>query len=449
LPPRPRVILQTKLKVNAPGDVYEREAERISKQVVRLPDPRLQRASGERVQTKRVQADVSGETVAPPIVNEVLQSPGQALDPSTREFMESRFGADFGRVRVHTDSLAGESARSVNALAFTAGEHVVFGHGQYAPVTEAGRSLLAHELTHTLQQGAAQPPARGHAGLTAARHGPPVIQRKDDKSGLKKVSFKYGDVYKEVKSRNPDLAELITPESISGQKEPPLVKGGPAKNGEEHVWGVWITPMPAGSGISSTTDGGKMSKKVGKLTRVTHIIKIQWVFPLYIDPELAKQATSEKAAYLLSLTEPLYHELLHARLMMERSPEWAGQRTTLFYGYEEIIKAAKSPVVAKERDEVRSQVGRMIFMNATKPSNDQILAALKEMIDFVAHEKYDAQTEFGAFGKQATNAKIAEEYAKTVAQRVKRNVTVGREAWDKEIKTLEHLLVKFYDPKNP
>jgi hypothetical protein len=74
------------------------------------------------------------------------------LDAVTRAFMQMRFGRDFDRVRVHTDSKAAESARTVNALAYTVGPRVVFGVGQYAPHTAPGRALIAHELTHVLQQ---------------------------------------------------------------------------------------------------------------------------------------------------------------------------------------------------------------------------------------------------------------------------------------------------------
>lgn len=88
----------------------------------------------------------------PPIVNEVLNSPGQPLDAATSTFMGSRFGHDFTGVRVHTDSRAADSARSVNALAYTVGQNVVFGTSQYAPNTHAGKQLLAHELTHVVQQ---------------------------------------------------------------------------------------------------------------------------------------------------------------------------------------------------------------------------------------------------------------------------------------------------------
>ena len=93
----------------------------------------------------------SGNTV-PPIVNAVLQSSGQPLDADTRAFMEMRFARDFGRVRVHTNAQANESARAVNALAYTVGHDVVFGIGRYSPQTNEGRRLMAHELTHVVQQ---------------------------------------------------------------------------------------------------------------------------------------------------------------------------------------------------------------------------------------------------------------------------------------------------------
>lgn len=88
----------------------------------------------------------------PPIVPEVLRSSGQQLDRQTRTFMEPRFGHDFSDVRIHTDSQAARSANEVNALAYTVGRHIVFRENQYRPGTEAGDRLLAHELTHTIQQ---------------------------------------------------------------------------------------------------------------------------------------------------------------------------------------------------------------------------------------------------------------------------------------------------------
>lgn len=94
------------------------------------------------------------EAPAPDLVHQVLDSPGRPLDEATRAFMEPRFGRDFGAVRIHADDQAARSAQSVDARAYTVDHHVVFGHGAYEPASEAGRQLLAHELTHVVQQGA-------------------------------------------------------------------------------------------------------------------------------------------------------------------------------------------------------------------------------------------------------------------------------------------------------
>jgi len=97
-------------------------------------------------------APTGPSTTVPSIVHEVLGSPGQSLDARTRTYMEPRFGHDFSHVRVHTDARAAESARAVNALAYTVGRDVVFGAEQYAPQKSLGKRLLAHELTHVVQQ---------------------------------------------------------------------------------------------------------------------------------------------------------------------------------------------------------------------------------------------------------------------------------------------------------
>ena len=104
------------------------------------------------LQRYRVEGAVA--RTAPPIVNDVLSSPGHALDSRARALFEPRFGHDFSRVRVHTDARAAESAQAVNASAYTVGRNVVFATGQYAPESSSGRQLLAHELTHVVQQSA-------------------------------------------------------------------------------------------------------------------------------------------------------------------------------------------------------------------------------------------------------------------------------------------------------
>ena len=153
--------LQTKLRINEAGDQYEQEADRVAEQIMRMP---VLGSKGEKSSSvfPLIQRREVGEGIAnmeaPSLVNNVLTSSGQPLDAATQAYFETRFGHDFSKVRVHTDERAAESAHTVSALAYTVGRDVVFGAGQYAPQTTAGRHLIAHELAHVVQQ---------HAGATA------------------------------------------------------------------------------------------------------------------------------------------------------------------------------------------------------------------------------------------------------------------------------------------
>ena len=98
------------------------------------------------------QATAAGPATAPPIVHDVLRSAGRPLEPGLRDEMEARFGHDFSRVRVHTDARAAESARAVDALAYTVGPEIVFDDGRYSADTTEGKCLLTHELAHVVQQ---------------------------------------------------------------------------------------------------------------------------------------------------------------------------------------------------------------------------------------------------------------------------------------------------------
>ena len=109
-----------------------------------------------RLIVQRRAADSAAPAAAPESVHRTLSSPGRPLDAGTRDFMESRLGHDFSRVRIHTDSLAGESARDISAHAYTAGSDIAFAPGKYQPDSHSGRHLLAHELAHTIQQGGLQ-----------------------------------------------------------------------------------------------------------------------------------------------------------------------------------------------------------------------------------------------------------------------------------------------------
>jgi Domain of unknown function (DUF4157)/Lysine-specific metallo-endopeptidase len=175
--------LQAKLRIGQPGDVYEQEADRVADAVMRMPEPGVQRQvepeeeEEEKLQSKPLAGQIiplvqlqeepeeeeEGETiqtkplagqnfeVAPGVENNINanRGSGQPLSANERSFFEPRFGRDFSQVRVHTDAKA---ARMVNAQAFTIGQNIVFGESQYMPNSTRGRKLLAHELTHVIQQ---------------------------------------------------------------------------------------------------------------------------------------------------------------------------------------------------------------------------------------------------------------------------------------------------------
>lgn len=175
-----RGVLQAKLTVNQPGDVFEREADRVANAVMSMSSlsskqqpiasnsgPAVQRAcacgksAGESGPCEeclqRSAASPAQSAVAPAIVHDVLQSPGRPLDAATRSFMEPRLDHDFRQVRIHTSAEAAASARGLNALAYTHGNNIAFAEGQYSPRTHSGQHLLAHELAHVIQQSGSNP----------------------------------------------------------------------------------------------------------------------------------------------------------------------------------------------------------------------------------------------------------------------------------------------------
>lgn len=196
-------VIQAKLRIGQLGDIYEQEADRVAEQVMRMPEPPLQRQAEEEeeeeeliqttplaeqitplvqrqaepeeeeeeiqmvqrqiegekegeLQIKEIPGQTSGVTPNPEARINAIRGGGQPLPASTRAFFEPRFGYDFSQVRIHTDARAAETARTLNARAFTVGQDVVFGAGQYSPRTAEGRKLLAHEITHVVQQGDAE-----------------------------------------------------------------------------------------------------------------------------------------------------------------------------------------------------------------------------------------------------------------------------------------------------
>jgi hypothetical protein len=187
--------IQSKLRIGASDDPLEREADKAAD---RVDAPGLDAVAGQissnvsggvqrkcdcdgscpkcqeeesafkMLQKKSTVVGTDTGTPAPPSVDRVLRSAGRPLDPSTQTFMEQRFSHDFSQVRVHAGEQAGQSAKEIDAQAYTVGANIVFAHGQYAPSQPSGRRLIAHELTHVVQQ-------------TAGTVPPSLVQRKSVK----------------------------------------------------------------------------------------------------------------------------------------------------------------------------------------------------------------------------------------------------------------------------
>jgi hypothetical protein len=163
--------VQTKLTINTPGDKFEQEADIMAERFVQMDSKASLKAStpitpvvqrkcshcDEDEKKQQVQRKESA-TSHPQVNNSMhgylngLHNSGTSLSQQARRYFEPRFGYDFSKVRIHTDANAAKSARSINALAYTSANHIVFGNGQYNPQTNTGKKLLGHELTHVIQQ---------------------------------------------------------------------------------------------------------------------------------------------------------------------------------------------------------------------------------------------------------------------------------------------------------
>jgi hypothetical protein len=144
--------VQRKLAIGASSDVHERQADEAADKVMRMAEPASTPSAAPAPAAADGHRVGPGMPQAPAIVQDVLQAPGQPLDVSDQRFFARRFGHDFSAVRIHADKRAAVSARSVSAEAYAVGSQIVFAEGRYAPGTQAGRRLLAHELAHVVQQ---------------------------------------------------------------------------------------------------------------------------------------------------------------------------------------------------------------------------------------------------------------------------------------------------------
>jgi hypothetical protein len=246
-------VLQTKLVVGPPGDRYEQEADRVAEQVMRMPvqpvhkETEITPLSGNLAQRdcedceeeleERLEQGMATPirrksfAGAPPEVPpetenrlKTVQQGGQPLPGSVRSFFEHRLNSDFSFVRIHTDASTAITAKSLRAHAFTVGKDIVFAPGQYAPGTIQGKHLLAHELTHVVQQLGNTPVTRQATphGSFGIKNGQPAnLPRSPENSSIIR------------KPAGTDLVSDTPPSAISRLATPSTVMRAPEDEAEK------------------------------------------------------------------------------------------------------------------------------------------------------------------------------------------------------------------------
>lgn len=180
----------------------EEESEQVNRQPVKDEEKKIQRQPEEEEPVQAKAASRPAPSITPKVAANIhaMKGSGQPLPEATRAAFEPRFGYDFSHVRVHTDTPATESAAAIKARAFTVGSDIAFGAGEYAPESAAGQKLLAHELTHVVQQDGQMATLRSK-GIDVQKTGRPMVQAGFFGSlwkGIKKVGKAIGKGAKAV-----------------------------------------------------------------------------------------------------------------------------------------------------------------------------------------------------------------------------------------------------------
>jgi hypothetical protein len=206
----------------------------------------------------RQAAEGDGLSTSPPIVHDVLISPGQPLDRETRSSFEARFGHDFSKVRVHTDDRAARSAHAVNAMAYTVGHNVVFASGQYKPRTVSGKSLLAHELTHVVQQHG----QTSGSPLCIGNASDPSEQQAEKVAGDLGLGLNHGSHRLDAGART--APQLMRKLSVLNPADPiPNPDGKGLKQTNAETVEGYLKTMAEGSGVTVDRTSGEISVSTG------------------------------------------------------------------------------------------------------------------------------------------------------------------------------------------
>jgi len=373
--------IQTKLTVNQPGDRYEQEADQMAEQVMRMPELTFSRSEElqgqslkveekdkettqiKKLHRKPIEHDEEEEEIlqakeAPghaPNVTPKLQSRinsirggGQLLPEPTRTFFEKRLGHDFSQVRIHTDSYAGETARAVNAQAFTLGHDIVFGAGRYAPETTAGKSLLAHELTHVVQQQRASS----------------LIQRKDNDQEKSSVASSWTAIVHNTKAalahHDMKTAEKLYRDAIVTAAANAIFPAGITK----------LEPKPEDIRLDFNLSAGIRSRSELSAfaeTRPDEIPKNEtnyWHW-IYFGPEtlMESQAHTESV---------ISHELIHVRQYQKLWNDYKANKSPDKGTWKDFRKPFDLSARAEGPDELEAEITSLAFLGRLNPKEQEL-----------------------------------------------------------------------------
>ncbi len=350
--------VQAKLNVSQPGDPAEREAERVAHTMTAAPGWAIQRKCGAceeedlKIQRKGPGSGNSDLAVPDDFVSSL--GGGQPLEAGPRDFFEPRFGAAFGDVRVHTGAAAAESARALNARAYTLGNHIVFGAGEYQAQTDGGKRLLAHELTHVVQQSGA---GRDRVGQVEKR------------GGLSRFSPDAGQSVM-AKARQPLITLQSAPQvqkQVDETASEPAVE--PAQQEQESP-GFWGT---VGGGLMGEFNEDPSFAMIG------------------VDTGVSLVPILDQASDVRDIVAHLYY--MTVRSQYSRFMRWLGLVFSLIGLFPEIGSAIKgaSKFIIKGAREVLSHIGDLL-----RP----IRAILPDISDIGRFQRYVATRweQFVAFG---------------------------------------------------
>ena len=382
IPTHPLNSVQSKAITNEPGDEYEREADRVADHVLNTLGPEVKgghppyhnehsNRSPKKIQTGHVQTNQAGEMAAPTGVREALNSSGAPLDAKTQTLMESSFGHDFSRIRVHADARAGDSACALGARAYTAGRDIVFGTGQFAPETPEGRRLLAHELVHVLQQRAA--PASSDAAIATSRASG-VVQRQPTGGTATPAKTPEENVKEAI-----NLLQNVQPPFIHKALSAAPVNGGSVQvhslqhaSGGKPVTSVFtlelkVAPLP---GFKRAEFQAQRTPTIAGGTRT-------FAMTITVNNNAANSPPQ-------TLARDLFHEGMHMQLYIDRAvPSWSS--TLYLKGFQDYLATVSKLSIYQD---LLSKLTKFIKKHAKGKTPTLAASEAKEIVEQIMEEKY-------------------------------------------------------------